>query len=212
MSNCALKCSNSLTTAPGGQKPSWIGHLWCDETTRNLIKFLFHDISNIDIFSIHLFCQDPVCSECDIISWWRLGTFVDEEAGVYEQPVAILLCWLQGQSRRQLILQEGQRHALLQVVGGGREAGRQPASTAGDHREFSFNSFHFLQIFSEVKRQWWRWLNISHTWGCVPALRPGAPRTQVHPGSVGSSWSQHTGPESLLYLLSESWETPIRIH
>lgn len=73
-----------------------------------------------------------------VTSWWRctrkkttkkkkiLITFIDEEAGVDEQPVPILLRRLQHQSGRQLVLQEGHGHALLQVVGGGGEAGRQP--------------------------------------------------------------------------------------
>lgn len=40
-------------------------------------------------------------------------TFADEEAGVDEQPVTVFRRRLQRQSRRQLVLQEGQRHALL---------------------------------------------------------------------------------------------------
>lgn len=40
-------------------------------------------------------------------------TFVDQEAGVDEQPVTIFLRRLQRQRGRQLVLQEGQRHALL---------------------------------------------------------------------------------------------------
>ena len=58
-------------------------------------------------------------------------TFVDEEPGVDEQPVTILPRRLQRQSRRQLVLQEGQRHALLQVVRRGGQTGRQATSTAG---------------------------------------------------------------------------------
>lgn len=61
----------------------------------------------------------------------QFSTFVDKETGVDEQPVAILLCRLQRQSRCQLILQEGQCHALLQVVRGGGQAGCQTTSTAG---------------------------------------------------------------------------------
>lgn len=68
-----------------------------------------------------------------------LRTFVDEEAGVDEQPVTIFLRRLQRQRGGQLVLQEGQRHPLLQVVGGGGEAGRQATSTAaggGDTQMF----------------------------------------------------------------------------
>lgn len=65
------------------------------------------------------------------------GTFIDQEAGVDEQPVAILLRRLQGQGGRQLVLQEGECHALLQVVGGGGEAGCQAPGAAGTHRGFN---------------------------------------------------------------------------
>lgn len=67
-------------------------------------------------------------------------TFVDEESGIDEHPVAILLRRLQSQSRRQLVLQEGQRHALLQVVRGGGQPGRQPASAAGTAMFFLLSS------------------------------------------------------------------------
>lgn len=64
------------------------------------------------------------------VFFFFMSTFIDQEAGVDEQPVAILLRRLQSQRRRQLILQEGKRHALLQVVRRGGEAWRQSTGTA----------------------------------------------------------------------------------
>lgn len=115
--------------------------------------------------------KPSVCS-CDIM--WQFSTFVDEETGVDEQPVAILLCGLQRQSRCQLILQEGQRHALLQVVRGGGQAGCQTTSTAGTRETFYV---YFIKPDSGDTGGEKEDSSLTRTSGCVPAWQPAALRT-----------------------------------
>lgn len=60
-------------------------------------------------------------------------TLSDQEACIDEQPVVVLCAGAQGEGRRQLVLQENQGHAMLQVVGGGRQSGGQATRTGREN-------------------------------------------------------------------------------
>lgn len=120
-----------------------------------------------------------------------VGTFVDQEAGVDQQPVAVLVLRLQRQCCRQLVLQEGQRHALLQLVGGGGQAGRQPTGTAGGQQNHNRQS----QLASEKSEV--------PTLNSYLRLRPCM--TASGPNDTGASW------EGRQLLKSAHWtrESPL---